>query len=117
MSASIMDILGARIAELRKAQGWSQAKLADEIGASREIIGRYERGDAGASIEMAKRIADAFGVSLDYLVGEGEYARFDKRMLQRLGQFEELGEEDQATVLRVLDALLRDAEVRRAYSS
>ena len=117
MSTPIMDALGARVAELRKARGWSQAKLAAEIDASREIVGRYERGDAVASVEMAKRLSDAFGVSLDYLVGEGDHAAFDRRMLDRLGQFERLDEEDRATVLRVVDALLRDAETRRTYAA
>ena len=111
-----MASLGARLVELRKANGWSQARLAKEIDASREIIGRYERGDAVASIEMVKRLADAFGVSLDYLAGEGEHARFDKRMLKRLDLFEQLGEEDRAALLRVIDAFLRDAGAKQAYA-
>ena len=33
------------------------------------MIGKYERNEAVPSIDVAKKIADAFGVSLDYLVG------------------------------------------------
>ncbi|WP_262485836.1 helix-turn-helix domain-containing protein [Cyclobacterium lianum] len=54
------------------------------MGASREIIGKYERGDAVPFIEAAKKIADAFGVSLDFLVGEGVNSSFDKKTLKRL---------------------------------
>jgi len=43
------------------------------------MIGKYERGEAVPSIEAAKKIADAFEVSLDYLVGEGINALFDKK--------------------------------------
>jgi len=43
------------------------------------MIGKYERDDAMPSIEAAKKIADAFEVSLDYLVGEGQNAAFDKK--------------------------------------
>jgi transcriptional regulator with XRE-family HTH domain len=35
-------------------------------------MGKYERGEAAPSIDFAKRIADALGVTLDYLVGEGQ---------------------------------------------
>ena len=43
------------------------------------MIGKYERGDAIPSFEVAKKIVDAFEVSLDYLVGEGQNANFDKK--------------------------------------
>ena len=69
------------IAGLRKEKGWSQTELATESGVSREIIGKYERGEAAPSIEFAKRIADAFGVSLDYLAGEGLHSKLDKKKL------------------------------------
>ena len=67
------------IADLRKQKGWSQTELATESGVSREIIGKYERGEAVPSIEFAKRIADAFGVSLDYLAGEGTLSKLEKK--------------------------------------
>jgi len=43
--------------------------LANNSGVSRVMIGKYERGEAVPSIGAAKKIADAFEVSLDYLVG------------------------------------------------
>lgn len=67
------------IADLRKQKGWSQTELTTESGVSREIIGKYERGEAVPSIEFAKRIADAFGVSLDYPVGEETLSKLDKK--------------------------------------
>lgn len=61
-----------KITLLRKEKGWSQTELAKLIGSSREIISKYEKDSVMPSIEMAKKIADAFGVSLDFLVGEGQ---------------------------------------------
>ena len=45
------------------------------------MIGKYERGEAVPSIDAAKKIADAFEVSMDYLVGEGVNVSFDKKIL------------------------------------
>lgn len=105
------------IADLRKEKGWSQTELATESGVSREIIGKYERGEAVPSVEFAKRIADAFGVSLDYLVGEGVNASFDKKTLKRLQDIESLKENDKTCLFTIVDAFLRDAKTRQAYAS
>ena len=74
-----MDIASI-IAALRKEQGLSQTDLSKKSGVSREMIGKYERMEAVPSIEAAKKIADAFEVSLDYLVGEGQNATYNKEM-------------------------------------
>lgn len=63
---------GKIIAALRGAKGWSQTDLANHSRVSRVMIGKYERREAVPSIDAAKKIADAFEVSLDYLVGEGQ---------------------------------------------
>lgn len=67
------------MADLRKSKNWSQSELATNSGVSREMIGKYERGEAVPSIDAPKKIADAFEVSMDYLVGEGINASFDKK--------------------------------------
>jgi transcriptional regulator with XRE-family HTH domain len=46
------------MADLRKQKGWSQAEMADRSGVSREMIGKYERGESVPSIDAAKKIAD-----------------------------------------------------------
>ena len=71
---------GKLIAELRDKMDWSQTDLADKSNVSRVMIGKYERCEAIPSIEVAKKIADAFEVTLDYLVGEGQNASFDKKL-------------------------------------
>ena len=111
-----MDI-GTRIAELRKIKKWSQTDLAKKIEASREAIGKYERNEAIPSVDIAKKIADAFDVTLDYLVGEGTNAQFDKKTVKRLEEISNLPENEKDTVFTVVDALLRDFKTRQAYAS
>ena len=101
---------------MRKEKGWSQTELATESGVSREIIGKYERGEAVPSVDFAKRIADAFGVSLDFRVGEGMHSKLDKKTVKRLQEIESLKEEDKNHLLAIVDAYLRDATTRKAYA-
>lgn len=106
---------GRIIANLREQRNWSQTDLADNSGVSRVMIGKYERGEAIPSIEAAKKIADAFDVSLDYLVGVGINSKFDKRTLKRLQELEELDEEKKKILLDLIDTYIRDYKASQAY--
>ena len=109
--------IGDRVLALRKEHGWSQQKLAKMVGTSGPIIGRYERSEMMPSVEVAKKLANTFGVTLDYLVDDsGNVAGIkDKAMLQRMADIEALTKEDRQTILRVIDSLLRDAKAKKAY--
>jgi len=97
--------LGTKITELRKEKGWSQSELSKQIDVSREIVGRYERNDAIPSIEVAKRLASAFEVSLDYLVGNTEKS-VDKETLNRLQEINKMDPDKKNLVLTFLDAFI-----------
>lgn len=105
------------ISSLRKAKNWSQADLATQINISQVMVGKYERGDALPSIEVAKKIADAFEVSLDYLVGEGINSSFDKKTMQRIQDIDLLEEGKKKTLFDLIDTYIRDAKTKRVYAS
>lgn len=107
---------GKIIAILRDQKNWSQTDLADKSGISRVMIGKYERNDAVPSIDAAKKIADAFEVSLDYLVGEGQNASFDKKTLQRLQDIQTLEPSIKEKMFFFIDTVLRDTKAKKAYS-
>jgi transcriptional regulator with XRE-family HTH domain len=111
--------IGGKIQALRKQHGWSQQQLAKKVGTSGPIVGRYERGEMTPSVEVAKKLADTFDVTLDFLVDDtGKTAEIkDKAMLQRIMDIQALDAEDQKTIVHVLDSLLRDAKARKAYAS
>jgi transcriptional regulator with XRE-family HTH domain len=110
--------IGDKILSLRKDKGWSQQQLAKEIGTSGPIIGRYERGEMMPSVEVAKKLAKIFRVTLDYLVDDtGDLADIkDRAILDRLLAIEKLEGEDKKTIVHVIDSLLRDAKARKTYS-
>jgi transcriptional regulator with XRE-family HTH domain len=109
--------LADRITTLRKQKDMSQTDLAKAAGVSREIIGRYERGEAMPSIEVAKKIADTFAVSLDYLVGEGINASFDKKSLTRLQDIEKLDADTKEKIYFVIDNIIQNVKAKKAFAS
>ena len=111
--------IGDKILALRKQQGWSQQQLAKKVGTSGPIIGRYEREEMVPSVQVAKKLADTFVVTLDYLVDDtGKAAEIkDKAMLQRIVEIEALAQEDKKTIVQVIDSLLRDAKAKKAYAT
>ncbi len=109
--------IGKKIAELRKAKNWSQDELAKHVNVSRIMIGKYERGDNAPSIEVLLKLAKAFGVSLDYLVGEGVNAIFDKEMINRLENVENLPQEKIERIFHFIDLIIRDHKAGQAYAN
>ena len=111
----MLDI-GSRIVELRKRRSWGQADLAKAIGASRDIIGKYERNENSPSVEMALKIAQVFDVPVDYLLGQGKHATYDKETVQRLEDIQALDTETKTVLFNIIDTFLRDAKARKAYA-
>ncbi len=106
---------GKIITDLRKTKNWSQTELATKSGVSREMIGKYERDEAIPSIEAAKKIADALDVSLDYLVGEGINAHFDRKTVQRIQEIENLEPTVKDKLFFLIDTVIRDNKAKKAY--
>ena len=99
--------LGEKVAELRKSQGLNRTQLGKLVDTSGAVIGRYERNEITPSVEMAKKIADALGVSLDYLTGGTSLMIKDKKMLYRLELLQKISPKQRATILEVMDSLLQ----------
>lgn len=109
--------IGDRITQLRKTKGWSQTDLAKAINASREAIGKYERNEAIPSVETAKKIAEAFEVTLDYMVDDDIKPTFDKKTVKRIQDIEALKIDEKNHIFAIVDAFIRDAKARQAYAS
>ena len=62
-----MKELGKRLRVLRESVGLSQAKLAQEIGSNQSSINRYENGQATPTVDLLRKYADYFDVSMDYI--------------------------------------------------
>lgn len=60
------------LAALRAQNGWSQQKLADELGVSRQTIISIEKDRFDPSLPLAFRIARLFGCRIEDIFVPGE---------------------------------------------
>ena len=61
--------LADSLRRFRKERGLTQKQVADAIGMRESSYQRYEQGRSLPSVAILERIADAFNVSTDYLLG------------------------------------------------
>lgn len=70
-------MLKERILDLRTAAGYTQVTLAKKLGVSKQAVSNWENDNIQPSIEMLVRLADAFGVTTDYLLGRENTVRLN----------------------------------------
>jgi len=108
---------GERILSLRKKQKWSQGELAKKVGTSAPIVGRYERNEIKPSIEVAKKLADALSVTIDYLITGNGSAVMNKKNLQRLQDIQLLDSNKQNTLFDLIDTYIQNYKTKQAFAS
>lgn len=109
--------LPERIRALRTENSWSQADLADRIDAEQAQVSRYESGRAVPSLATVVRLAEAFGVSTDYLLIDDAPRRpfrsAEDALGDQLATITELSADDRAMLLSFLDALVTRTRLKR----
>ncbi len=117
---------GARLAELRKAAGFTQQQLADEVGVSRRMVAYYEGQTEHPPTTLLPAIARALKLSTDALLGLAPIAaakkprgarQADSRLVRRLQAIEKLEPAEKRQVLQVLDAFIERGQLKRKMAS
>ena len=67
-----MSAFSERLVELRSSRGLSQKEVAGKFGVVTRAYQRYEYGEREPQLSTLIRIADFYGVSLDYLAGRSD---------------------------------------------
>lgn len=58
-----------RIRDLREDKDLKQKQVADYLMCDQSLYSKYERGERPLPLDYACKLADYYGVSIDYLVG------------------------------------------------
>ena len=105
---------------MRKARHWQQKQLANMIGIRYELLNKYEGGFGIPPAETLARLADALGTTLDYLITGTEIEESNLaniRLFRRFQALEHLGQEDQQTIMRIIDAFIAQQHMASALVS
>ena len=114
---SSAESFGERLARLRKAAGYTQKELGDEVGTSQRMVAYYEAQTEHPPTKLMPALARALGVSADELLGlaAGKARRKtpDSRLDRRLRAVQELPAAEKRQVLAFIDALLDRERLKR----
>lgn len=58
-----------RLRDLREDKDLTQQEVADMLGCSQTTYSRYETGDLNVPVDILKKLAKFYKVSIDYIVG------------------------------------------------
>lgn len=72
--------LGKNVYKLRKQYGYTQEKLAEQIGSEQKQVSKIERGEAHPNLILCLKLANTFHVSVDALLD----GVVDREMVQAL---------------------------------
>ena len=71
-SRTLGEAVGAEITRLRVDRGWSQAKLAHDLGYTERYIGQLERGTKSPTLRTLADLAKAFSVDVSAILRSAE---------------------------------------------
>lgn len=80
------------------------------------MFGNYERKSNTPSIDIILKITKAFDVSVDYLVGEGQFSTYDKEVLKRIEDIEQLDDETRGKLFFLIDNIIQNFKTKQAFS-
>ena len=115
------DGFGPRLATLRKAAGYTQQQLADEIGASRRVIAYYEAEAEHPPANLLVNLAHVLGVSVDELLGlttkRAREPGLSPRLERRLRLIEGLSPKPKQQLLGLIDTFIAAEKMRQSINA
>lgn len=122
-----MRVFAERLKHHRELKGWSQEKLCEMTGISSTLMSQYERQLSVPKVDTARRLADALGVSVDYLVGRTnmylvEYPReteqlgevWGSKMLETMYRAKDIPPEDRKVISDLIQAWVKRAREKNS---
>ena len=113
--------LAQNLKALRKQKGFLQKEVAHAVGVHPSNYSKMEKGERDISIEVADKLANFFGITLDELVHMGgqvpdEVKIEDKSTSERLKLIQQLEEEDKKAIFRIIDGMLTKAKFKDFFN-
>ncbi len=101
----------------REQKGLLQKEVANAVGVHPSNYSKMEKGERDVSIEVADKLANYFGITLDELVHMSEQTPkeitiVDKSVSERINLIQQLEEEDKSALFRIIDSMLTKSKFK-----
>lgn len=111
-SRAYFRALGARITQLRKQHGMTQAELARALGVSQQTVFAFELGDRRVTVPLIPKLAKILAVTVEELIGvtaplPTRAPRRSPKILRHAERIQRLGKAAQRFVIKIIDVLER----------
>jgi transcriptional regulator with XRE-family HTH domain len=107
--------IGERIRIARQNKKISQQELSDKSGVAYKSLSRYELGSTVPPADALKAIADALGVSADFLLSDDTIQIKDKDLFKKFEVIQEMRGDTKNTIMNLLDLAIRDYKAKQAF--
>ncbi len=116
---TLRKAFGARLKAPRKPKHWAQKELAAQAGIRFQQLNEYESGLDIPPAEMLVKLADALGVTVDFLLTGNPVEDSPlaiSRLFRRVKLLEALTADDQETVIKVIDTMITKERMASALA-
>ena len=110
---------GNRLKTMRKQKRWTQKELAAMLDIGLSQFNKYESGMHIPPIEKLIQLSELFDTTVDYLIkgtGTDMQKLHNQKLLKRFQEIEHFNEEEQDTVLQLLDAMIMKSKMTGVIS-
>jgi transcriptional regulator with XRE-family HTH domain len=109
--------IAERIRLTRQQKNISQGELAQISGINTKSLSRYELGASIPPSDALKAIADALGVTMDYLVSDDNVQIKDTELFKKFEAIQNISGDTRKVIDTFLDLAIRDYKTKQAYSA
>jgi transcriptional regulator with XRE-family HTH domain len=112
--------LGENIKKIRKERGLQQKEVAIEVGVDQSNYNKMENGKRDPSVTVLKKLADLFGVTVDYIIEPTddmpkEVIIEDKTANEQLRLIADLDDDDKAMVFKMINKMLSNKKFKAFF--
>lgn len=111
---------GQRLTALRKAAGYTQVELADELGITQRMISHYEGRIEHPPSAILPSLAKALGVTTDELLGlrpVKKARKRDTRLERRLQQIQKLDARPRKQIMQLIDTFIEAERLKQKLNA
>lgn len=113
----VIESFGERLAQLRKAAGYTQVEFAAEVEITQRMVAYYEAPDAHPPAHLLPRMTQVLGVSVDALLGMNQPRRpkqfATNRLERRLLEIEKLNPKAKRQITQWLDTFIEGEKLKQ----